>query len=61
MMCSAGRREIGHSALGEHSVSAVVPDKKSFPYTIRIASDILESNGSRCHKSNMALENKPNR
>ncbi|MBI2685378.1 MAG: polyribonucleotide nucleotidyltransferase [Acidobacteria bacterium] len=46
MMRGAGRREIGHGALGERAVSAVIPDEKSFPYTIRIVSDILESNGS---------------
>jgi polyribonucleotide nucleotidyltransferase len=45
-MRGAGRREIGHGALGERALSAVVPDEKSFPYTIRVVSDILESNGS---------------
>lgn len=43
---SPGRREIGHGALAERSVKAVLPDNKDFPYTIRIISDILESNGS---------------
>ncbi len=41
-----GRREIGHGALAERSVKPVLPDPDSFPYTIRIISDILESNGS---------------
>ncbi len=41
-----GRREIGHGALAERSLSAVVPDEKIFPYTMRVVSDILESNGS---------------
>ncbi|HET8644378.1 MAG TPA: polyribonucleotide nucleotidyltransferase, partial [Vicinamibacteria bacterium] len=41
-----GRREIGHGALAERSVAAVLPEKDKFPYTIRIVSDILESNGS---------------
>ncbi len=41
-----GRREIGHGALAERSLKAVLPDAESFPYTIRIVSDILESNGS---------------
>lgn len=41
-----GRREIGHGALAEKSLSVVVPDVESFPYTIRLVSDILESNGS---------------
>lgn len=41
-----GRREIGHGALAERSVAPVVPDSEDFPYTIRIISDILESNGS---------------
>jgi polyribonucleotide nucleotidyltransferase len=43
---SPGRREIGHGALAERAVSAVMPAKEDFPYTIRIVSDILESNGS---------------
>ena len=41
-----GRREIGHGALAERSVKPVVPDPDDFPYTIRVISDILESNGS---------------
>jgi polyribonucleotide nucleotidyltransferase len=41
-----GRREIGHGALAERSVNPVLPDPDGFPYTIRIISDILESNGS---------------
>src|SRR6266700_3772589 len=45
-MRGAGRREIGHGALAERSISAVVPDDKQFPYTLRVVSDILESNGS---------------
>jgi len=45
-MRGAGRREIGHGALAERSVAAVVPDDKTFPYTMRIVSDIMESNGS---------------
>jgi polyribonucleotide nucleotidyltransferase len=45
-MRGAGRREIGHGALAERALSAVVPDEKAFPYTLRVVSDILESNGS---------------
>jgi polyribonucleotide nucleotidyltransferase len=45
-MRGAGRREIGHGALAERALSAVVPDDKAFPYTMRLVSDILESNGS---------------
>jgi polyribonucleotide nucleotidyltransferase len=45
-MRGAGRREIGHGALAERAVSAVIPDDKAFPYTMRVVSDILESNGS---------------
>jgi polyribonucleotide nucleotidyltransferase len=45
-MRGAGRREIGHGALAERAVAAVVPDDKTFPYTMRIVSDIMESNGS---------------
>jgi polyribonucleotide nucleotidyltransferase len=41
-----GRREIGHGALAERSVNPVLPDHDDFPYTVRIISDILESNGS---------------
>src|SRR5207248_9342981 len=41
-----GRREIGHGALAERAVSAVLPDEATFPYTLRVVSDILESNGS---------------
>lgn len=43
---SPGRREIGHGMLAERAVKAVMPTKAEFPYTIRIVSDILESNGS---------------
>ena len=41
-----GRREIGHGALAERSLLAVMPSKEGFPYTIRVVSEILESNGS---------------
>jgi len=41
-----GRREIGHGALAERALIAVVPEEAEFPYTIRVVSDILESNGS---------------
>ncbi len=41
-----GRREIGHGMLAERALSAVIPDHDDFPYTIRLVSDILESNGS---------------
>ncbi len=41
-----GRREIGHGALAERSLSGMVPSNERFPYTIRIVSDVLESNGS---------------
>jgi polyribonucleotide nucleotidyltransferase len=41
-----GRREIGHGALAERAVRVMLPDEEAFPYTIRIVSDILESNGS---------------
>src|SRR5256886_16822588 len=42
----AGRREIGHGALAERSVSAVLPPEDKWPYAMRVVSDILESNGS---------------
>ena len=41
-----GRREIGHGHLAEKAISAVIPSEEEFPYTIRVVSDILESNGS---------------
>jgi polyribonucleotide nucleotidyltransferase len=43
---SPGRREIGHGALGEKALSKVMPNEDEFPYTIRLVSEILESNGS---------------
>jgi polyribonucleotide nucleotidyltransferase len=43
---SPSRRDIGHGALAERAVEAVMPAKEDFPYTIRVVSDILESNGS---------------
>jgi polyribonucleotide nucleotidyltransferase len=45
-MRGAGRREIGHGALAERALTAVIPDPAKFPYTMRVVSDILESNGS---------------
>ncbi|MBI2819194.1 MAG: polyribonucleotide nucleotidyltransferase, partial [Acidobacteria bacterium] len=41
-----GRREIGHGALAERALGSMIPDEDLFPYTIRVVSDILESNGS---------------
>ncbi|HLK35615.1 MAG TPA: polyribonucleotide nucleotidyltransferase [Polyangiaceae bacterium] len=41
-----GRREIGHGALAERAIARMVPDEQRFPYTIRVVSEILESNGS---------------
>jgi polyribonucleotide nucleotidyltransferase len=46
MQRGAGRREIGHGALAERAVHPVLPEEDAFPYTIRVVSDILESNGS---------------
>jgi polyribonucleotide nucleotidyltransferase len=43
---SAGRREIGHGHLAERALKEILPSKEDFPYTIRIVSDVLESNGS---------------
>ena len=45
-MTGPGRREIGHGALAERALTAVLPSAETWPYTIRIVSDILESNGS---------------
>ncbi|RCW70668.1 polyribonucleotide nucleotidyltransferase [Saliterribacillus persicus] len=46
-----GRREIGHGALGERALEVVIPDEKEFPYTIRLVSEVLESNGSTSQAS----------
>ncbi|MDG2445846.1 MAG: polyribonucleotide nucleotidyltransferase [Thermodesulfobacteriota bacteirum] len=46
MRLGTGRREIGHGELAKRAVQAVLPESESFPYTIRIVSDVLESNGS---------------
>ncbi|TAJ30288.1 MAG: polyribonucleotide nucleotidyltransferase [Nitrospirae bacterium] len=43
---SPGRREVGHGALAERALKPVIPSKENFPYTLRLVSDILESNGS---------------
>jgi polyribonucleotide nucleotidyltransferase len=45
-MRGPGRREIGHGALAERSLAAMIPTEEQFPYTMRVVSDILESNGS---------------
>ena len=46
-----GRREIGHGALGERALEPVIPSEKEFPYTIRLVSEVLESNGSTSQAS----------
>jgi len=46
-----GRREIGHGALGERALLQVIPNEEEFPYTIRVVSEILESNGSSSQAS----------
>jgi len=46
-----GRREIGHGALGERALSKVIPSEAEFPYTIRLVSEVLESNGSSSQAS----------
>lgn len=46
-----GRREIGHGALGEKALEKVLPSEKEFPYTIRVVSEVLESNGSSSQAS----------
>lgn len=50
-MGSPGRREIGHGALGERALSYVIPSETDFPYTIRIVSEVVESNGSSSQAS----------
>ena len=46
-----GRREVGHGALGERALAQVIPSEDEFPYTIRVVSEILESNGSSSQAS----------
>ncbi|UXV43369.1 polyribonucleotide nucleotidyltransferase [Staphylococcus simulans] len=46
-----GRREIGHGALGERALKYIIPDTQDFPYTVRIVSEVLESNGSSSQAS----------
>ena len=46
-----GRREVGHGALGEKALAQVIPSEEEFPYTIRVVSEILESNGSSSQAS----------
>ncbi|MBY0161064.1 polyribonucleotide nucleotidyltransferase [Cytobacillus firmus] len=46
-----GRREIGHGALGERALSKVIPNEVDFPYTIRLVSEVIESNGSTSQAS----------
>ncbi len=50
-MRSPGRREIGHGALGERALEQVIPTEDEFPYTIRLVSEVLESNGSTSQAS----------
>ena len=48
---SPGRREIGHGALGERALAQVIPSEEEFPYTVRVVSEVLESNGSSSQAS----------
>jgi polyribonucleotide nucleotidyltransferase len=50
-MRGPGRREIGHGALGERALLPVIPDESEFPYSIRVVSEVLESNGSTSQAS----------
>ena len=50
-MGSPGRREIGHGALGERALKQIIPSEEVFPYTIRVVSEVLESNGSSSQAS----------
>lgn len=50
-MGAPGRREIGHGALGERALAQVIPSEEAFPYTIRVVSEVLESNGSSSQAS----------
>ncbi|GBG93906.1 polyribonucleotide nucleotidyltransferase [Ligilactobacillus salitolerans] len=50
-MRAPGRREIGHGALGEKALAAIIPSVEDFPYTIRVVAEVLESNGSSSQAS----------
>ncbi|AAP10728.1 polyribonucleotide nucleotidyltransferase [Bacillus cereus] len=50
-MRGPGRREIGHGAIGERALEPVIPSEKDFPYTVRLVSEVLESNGSTSQAS----------
>jgi len=50
-MRGPGRREIGHGALGERALEPIIPNERDFPYTIRLVSEVLESNGSTSQAS----------
>lgn len=50
-MRGPGRREIGHGALGERALEPIIPSEEEFPYTIRVVSEVLESNGSTSQAS----------
>ncbi|WP_144561307.1 polyribonucleotide nucleotidyltransferase [Bacillus mycoides] len=50
-MRGPGRREIGHGALGERALEPVIPSEQDFPYTVRLVSEVLESNGSTSQAS----------
>jgi len=50
-MRGPGRREIGHGALGERALEPIIPSEKDFPYTVRLVSEVLESNGSTSQAS----------
>lgn len=50
-MRGPGRREVGHGALGERALLPVIPDESEFPYSIRVVSEVLESNGSTSQAS----------
>lgn len=50
-MRAPGRREIGHGALGERALAPVVPSEEDFPYTVRVVSEVIESNGSSSQAS----------
>ncbi|MGE8204036.1 polyribonucleotide nucleotidyltransferase [Heyndrickxia sp. NPDC080065] len=50
-MRGPGRREIGHGALGERALEPIIPSEQQFPYTIRLVSEVLESNGSTSQAS----------
>jgi polyribonucleotide nucleotidyltransferase len=60
MLRAPARREVGHGALAERAVSKVLPGDLDFPYTVRVVSEVLESNGSSSDRKSTRLNSSHN-